>query len=154
MDNIRLLGKKIFNEFINNKTGDEIEQILFIYSDNDTNKYMLKLKYLFELINPKSILYKKTIIKKLKNKTLSYYDLIHFKPWELCNEEWKTFVDEQNANDIIIMDKTPIFTTTQFTCSKCKNNECKTYSLQTRSADEPTTIFVNCIKCDNTWRMC
>ena len=154
MDNIRLLGKKIFNEFINNKTGDEIEQILFIYSDNDTNKYMLKLKYLFELINPKSILYKKTIIKKLKNKTLSYYDLIHFKPWELCNEEWKTFVDEQNANDKIIMDKTPIFTTTQFTCSKCKNNECKTYSLQTRSADEPTTIFVNCIKCDNTWRMC
>ena len=154
MDNIRLLGKKIFNEFINNKTGDEIEQILFIYSDNDTNKYMLKLKYLFEFINPKSILYKKTIIKKLKNKTLSYYDLIHFKPWELCNEEWKTFVDEQNANDKIIMDKTPIFTTTQFTCSKCKNNECKTYSLQTRSADEPTTIFVNCIKCDNTWRMC
>ena len=51
------------------------------------------------------------------------------------------------------MDKTPIYTTDQFTCSKCKHNKCKTYSLQTRSADEPTTIFVNCINCDNTWRM-
>ena len=62
-------------------------------------------------------------------------------------------IDEQNKTDKIIIDKTPVFTTTQFKCSKCKNNECKTYSLQTRSADETTTIFVNCIKCNNTWKM-
>ena len=60
--------------------------------------------------------------------------------------------DEQNKTDKIIIDKTPIFTTTQFTCSKCKNNECKTYSLQTRSADEPMTTFVTCTMCGNRWK--
>ena len=75
------------------------------------------------------------------------------KPWELCDTLWKDILEEQTKNDKIIIDKTPIYTTDQFTCSKCKNNKCKTYSLQTRSADEPMTIFVNCITCDNTWRM-
>jgi DNA-directed RNA polymerase subunit M/transcription elongation factor TFIIS len=153
MDEERIIGKKIFSEFINKKCSNEIEQILYGYSENNKNTYMIKLKYLFELINPKSKIYNKTIVDKIKKKKLSYNDLIYFKPWELCSEQWKLIIEEQNKTDKIVMDKTPTFTTTKFTCSKCKNNECKTYSLQTRSADEPTTIFVNCIKCDNTWKM-
>jgi len=153
MEDERTLGKKIFEEFINKKCSNEIEQILYDYSDNNKNKYIIKLKYLFELINPKSKIYKKSIVDKLKTKKLSYNNFIYYKPWELCSEQWKLIIEEQNKTDKIVMDKTPTFTTTKFTCSKCKNNECKTYSLQTRSADEPTTIFVNCIKCDNTWKM-
>ena len=114
---------------------------------------MIKLKYIFEIINPKSTEYNKKIVQAIKKKKLTPYDLINNKPWELYTEQWKDFVEEQNKNDKIVIDKTAEFTTTQFTCSKCKNNECKTYSLQTRSADEPTTIFVNCIKCNNTWKM-
>lgn len=154
MENERHIGLKMFEQFINKKDAEEIEEILYNYSENNDYKYTIKLKYLFELINPESYLYDKTILENLKNKNLTYYDLIHFKPWELCKDKWKIFVEEQNKTDKIIMDKTPIYTTKQFTCSKCKKNECKTYSLQTRSADEPTTIFVNCINCDNTWKIC
>jgi DNA-directed RNA polymerase subunit M len=40
----------------------------------------------------------------------------------------------------------------QVECPKCGNISAETWSLQTRSADEPTTIFFRCTKCAHTWR--
>ena len=153
MEQERQLAKNIIKDFIGLTFVESIEKNLFEYSKESKNIYMNKLKYIFEIINPKSKIYNKKIVSDIKKKILSPYELIYNKPWELYTEHWKDIVEEQNKNDKIVIDKTAEFTTTQFTCSKCKNNECKTYSLQTRSADEPTTIFVNCIKCNNTWKM-
>jgi len=153
MENERQIALKIFDEFIGNDYSKDIEEFLYIYTEETKHKYISQLKYIFEIINPQSAVYNKSIVDKIKKKTLTPEQLINSQPWELYTEHWKDIVEEQNKTDKIIIDKTPVFTTTQFTCSKCKNNECKTYSLQTRSADEPTTIFVNCIKCNNTWKM-
>ena len=153
MEQERQLAKNIIKDFIGLTFVESIEKNLFEYSKESKNIYMNKLKYIFEIINPKSKIYNKKIISDIKKKKLTPYQLVYNKPWELYTENWKDIVEEQNKNDKIVIDKTAEFTTTQFTCSKCKNNECKTYSLQTRSADEPTTIFVNCIKCNNTWKM-
>ena len=153
MEKERQLGLKIFEDFIGSDYSKDTEECLYIYSEDIKHKYMTQLKYIFEIINPQSSVYNKSIVDKIKKKILTPQQLINSQPWELYTEHWKDIVEEQNKTDKIIIDKTPVFTTTQFTCSKCKNNECKTYSLQTRSADEPTTIFVNCIKCNNTWKM-
>jgi DNA-directed RNA polymerase subunit M len=37
-------------------------------------------------------------------------------------------------------------------CEKCDNREAVWWMLQTRSADEPTTQFFRCTKCNHTWR--
>tara|TARA_Y100000741_G_C18245801_1_gene555496 strand:- start:824 stop:1288 length:465 start_codon:yes stop_codon:yes gene_type:complete len=153
MEEERKIGLNLFSDVINKTLGVKIENELFNYSENNKIIYMNKLKYLFELLHPESKLYNTNLIKNIKSEKISVYDLINLKPWDLCKDIWKDIIEEQNKTDKIVMDKTPIYTTDQFVCSKCKNNKCKTYSLQTRSADEPTTIFVNCIKCDNTWRM-
>ena len=154
MEEERKLGKNILKKYIDKKCADSIEKNLYNYSKQSKTVYMDKLKYIFEIINPKSQEYNKQIIQDIKKKKITPYDLINNKPWELYKEQWKDFVEEQNKNDKIVIDKTAEFTTTQFTCSKCKNNECKTYSLQTRSADETyNNFFVNCIKCNNTWKM-
>ena len=152
METERILGNKLFNKYLKKNKGKEIEKHLYEYSNENKNKYMNKLQYLFEILHPESSVYNKKIVSDINNGSLSTSDLIYGFPWDIYKEHWKDILDEQNKNDKIIMDKTPIYTTTQFTCSKCKNKECKTYSLQTRSADEPTTIFVNCIKCNNTWK--
>ena len=153
MNSEKELALLIFNKFLDNNLSNNIEKELFNYSNNNIKDYISKLKYLFELINPQSELYNQDLVNKINTGKITSYDLINMNPWELCAIVWKDILEEQSKNDKIIIDKTPTYTTDQFVCTKCKNNKCKTYSLQTRSADEPMTIFVNCITCDNTWRM-
>ena len=42
--------------------------------------------------------------------------------------------------------------TIKIDCEKCGNDQAVWWMLQTRSADEPTTQFYRCIKCNHTWR--
>ena len=42
--------------------------------------------------------------------------------------------------------------TIKIECEKCGHDEAIWWMLQTRSADEPTTQFYRCTKCQNTWR--
>ena len=42
--------------------------------------------------------------------------------------------------------------TNMYTCRKCKSSRCTYYEMQTRSADEPSTIFVTCLDCGKHWR--
>ncbi|KAI5181544.1 transcription factor S [Nematocida sp. AWRm80] len=37
-------------------------------------------------------------------------------------------------------------------CPECNNPKAYYYQMQTRSADEPMTIFNTCTKCKNVWR--
>lgn len=36
-------------------------------------------------------------------------------------------------------------------CNKCKSSKIFTFSKQTRSADEPTTVFARCCECNAKW---
>ncbi|MDQ4074178.1 MAG: hypothetical protein M3162_07750 [Thermoproteota archaeon] len=38
-------------------------------------------------------------------------------------------------------------------CPKCGNNKARWWMVQTDSADEPSTQFFRCTKCNNTWRI-
>ena len=42
--------------------------------------------------------------------------------------------------------------TIKIECEKCGHTEAVWWMLQTRSADEPTTQFYRCTKCEHTWR--
>ena len=44
--------------------------------------------------------------------------------------------------------------TDQFRCGKCRKSNCTYYQMQTRSADEPMTTFVQCVTpgCGNRWK--
>ena len=42
--------------------------------------------------------------------------------------------------------------TIKIECEKCGHDEAIWWMLQTRSADEPTTQFYRCTKCQHTWR--
>jgi DNA-directed RNA polymerase subunit M len=42
--------------------------------------------------------------------------------------------------------------TTRVTCPKCEHNRAYWWMRQTRGADEPTTRFYKCVKCNHVWR--
>ncbi len=39
-----------------------------------------------------------------------------------------------------------------FTCGRCKSIKTTSTQKQTRSADEPMTVFVLCMNCGNRWK--
>lgn len=39
-----------------------------------------------------------------------------------------------------------------YQCARCKSKKTTYYQLQTRSADEPMTTYVNCLNCNKRWK--
>ena len=64
-------------------------------------------------------------------------------------------VTTQEHNALRVLDaenNTEVLPTINIECPKCNNNLAVWWLLQTRSADEATTQFFRCIKCNHTWR--
>jgi transcription factor S len=61
---------------------------------------------------------------------------------------------EHNSNSVKVMDSNAldVLPTTNVECPRCKNDVAFWWMLQTRSADEATTQFYRCTKCNHTWR--
>ena len=63
--------------------------------------------------------------------------------------------EEETKSDFLVLDENEAkdtMPTIEIDCEKCGNNEAFWWMLQTRSADEPTTQFYRCTKCEYTWR--
>ena len=63
--------------------------------------------------------------------------------------------EEEAKSDFLVLDENEgkdTMPTIEIECEKCGNNEAVWWMLQTRSADEPTTQFYRCTKCEHTWR--
>lgn len=77
--------------------------------------------------------------------------LAFLRPELLLPAKWRDIEDrESKRNDLIAAGGVVRWSDT-YRCSKCKKNECKVFELQTRSADEATTIFVHC-RCGHRWK--
>jgi hypothetical protein len=72
--------------------------------------------------------------------------------YELKPTHWKDLKDQQFRREKRILEGNLAMATDRFRCGQCKKKMCTYYELQTRSADEPMTIFVTCINCGKQWR--
>ncbi|MBI4439291.1 transcription factor S [Candidatus Woesearchaeota archaeon] len=59
---------------------------------------------------------------------------------------------EQDQKVEIIEKKENILPTTSAECPKCGNNTARYWLIQTRASDEPETKFLQCTRCEHTWR--
>ena len=63
--------------------------------------------------------------------------------------------EEEASSEFNVLDENEgkeALPTIKIDCEKCGHNEAVWWMLQTRSADEPTTQFYRCTKCNFTWR--
>ena len=71
---------------------------------------------------------------------------------ELNHEKWAQLIDAKSKRDKNRFESNMAASTDTFTCRKCKGNKCTYYLMQTKSADEPMTCFIQCVLCNNRWR--
>jgi len=71
---------------------------------------------------------------------------------EMDPEHWRKWIEQKAMRDANKFTNNIQASTDMFTCKKCKGKRCTYYELQTRSADEPATIFVTCLDCGKNWK--
>ena len=73
---------------------------------------------------------------------------------EIFPEHWKQLLDEKYKREMAIYEDKPEAMTDAFKCRKCGSRSTSYYEVQTRSADEPMTVFCTCLnpKCGKKFR--
>ena len=94
------------------------------------------------------------IITQLNNNSIKPHTIAFMTHQELCPEKWEKMIAEKCKRDKNKFETNIEASTDTFTCRKCKSNKCTYYLQQTRSADEPMTVFVQCIDCGQRWKTC
>jgi len=144
----------------NEKNSLNLEKGIFNYSlkEADTKKIVKKWdnKYFVQIyIDRLRSIYKnlnENIIQLINSGTIQPHLVAFMTHQELCPEKWSELIDAKSKRDQHIFETNLEAATDTFKCRKCKSNKCTYYLQQTRSADEPMTIFVTCIECGQRWK--
>jgi transcription elongation factor S-II len=115
------------------------------------NPYFVQL-YLDRLRSLYLNLKNEELLSQLKNKDITPQSLAFMTHQEMNPEHWRVLIDKKIKRDANKYTTNIKASTDMFTCKKCKSKRCTYYELQTRSADEPATIFVTCLDCGKNWK--
>lgn len=94
----------------------------------------------------------KKLLQLLKKKKLKPQVLAFMSHQEMKPSIWEELISVKIKRDKNLTEENLSAATDEFTCWKCRKSSCTYYQLQTRSADEPMTTFVSCLKCGNRWK--
>jgi len=95
-----------------------------------------------------------TFEEKIKNKEIIPSDIFNKDPVELFPEQWAESNKRKEEEDKFLYDRQLVSNSTTAKCFKCKVHNVFVSMKQTRSADEPETIFYQCLTegCYNKWK--
>jgi transcription elongation factor S-II len=94
------------------------------------------------------------LIKMVNSGEIKAQEIAFMTHQEIFPEKWEELIKAKSIRDKNKFEQNLEAATDTFTCRKCKSKKCTYYQMQTRSADEPMTIFVTCIDCGNRWKTC
>jgi DNA-directed RNA polymerase subunit M/transcription elongation factor TFIIS len=154
------------NQEIDKEYFKQLEMEIFNYSIKDSIKrnivptwniilrkiYINKARSLYINILPGSYVNNKRLFNRMKNKEFTPKELVNMTTQELFPENWKHLIDEKDRRNKVLYETKKEAMTDQFKCRKCKSRETCYYEMQTRSADEPMTIFITCLNCGTRWK--
>ena len=159
-NNFRDENKKNLEKILSKKKAVLLEKSIFDYSivyvtnkllnkDISINVYNDKYFELYNLLDKDSKSFNKDIYKNLKKNNNYIISIPFLEPHELYPENWNKIIEKIQLKEY---KKNNIDATDLYKCSKCGEKKCKLTQLQTRSADEPMTVFVVCLICGNTFK--
>ena len=152
--------KKINDKIKDEKASLNLEKGIFNYTwkEADTRKivkkwdnkffvliYNTRLKSILNNLNDKWI-------QSINNGDILSHKLAFMNHQELDHDRWDEMIVVKSKRDKIKFENNMAASTDTFICRKCKGKQCTHYLMQTRSADEPSTIFVTCLDCGYRWK--
>jgi DNA-directed RNA polymerase subunit M/transcription elongation factor TFIIS len=163
-----------FMKYVGNKElAKEIEQELYDYiyinsavqeriedkkktKNNDNNilkmTYMYKLYSLLSNIDPESTVHNNYLLPKILSREITPYNLMRLNPVEIFPEHWEQIIKKTNETNNFLYKNNMKATSKTIKCIRCHQFQVKETEKQTRSADEPSTFFFECLLCNMKWR--
>ncbi len=114
--------------------------------------YLSNARSIVGNLQPNSYIQNKSLFARFKAGEITLEELTNFNFNDLYPELWKDLSMRQFEREKRLLEGNKSMATDQFFCKRCKKRECTYYELQTRSADEPMTIFIQCVNCGKQWR--
>ena len=135
----RQLGVQVLSKYISSEKNVKLlEKKVNEISDNQSDYR----KLLLELVKHKRDgMSSKDILKLLKSKKVLEYGSA-YEEYRMKLKEHDGFLIKPFEVDEGVLE-----------CGKCGSNKTISYTKQTRSGDESTSVFVLCYNCNNKWKM-
>jgi len=142
------------------KIATNLEKAIFNYAIQEASKKKIIKKW----VNPFfSQLYcdrlrtihrnlNKDILAALQSGELTPQQFAFMTHQEMNPDRWAALIQQKVKRDASKFNTNIEASTDMYTCKKCRSKKCTYYEMQTRSADEPATIFVTCLDCGKHWR--
>ena len=139
MKEFRKNGKKILALVLKNKKNiTAFERLVYKKSNKNLQEYNDMIYQLSHDIQNKIPL--QTLVERFKNNEILYNHPEFLEIQNLLKEQ-----DEFTVNPFEIEEGV-------LQCNKCNSQKTFSYTLQTRSSDEATTVFACCAQCGAKWR--
>jgi DNA-directed RNA polymerase subunit M/transcription elongation factor TFIIS len=149
-DQIRSLEHAIYNATLS--VADKKHIIKMWTQPLFTKIYTSVARMIVGNLNPTSYIKNENLYKRFAEGHLNLEDIASLGFIDLYPEIWKDLSIRQFEREKRLLEGNKSMATDQFLCKRCGKKECTYYELQTRSADEPMTIFIQCVNCGKHWR--
>jgi DNA-directed RNA polymerase subunit M/transcription elongation factor TFIIS len=116
------------------------------------NLYNILARRIITNLVPTSYVKNTRLLERLKDGEFKPHDVAFMNYGELYPENWQHLMDQQMKRETKLLEGNKDMATDQFKCGRCYKRQCTYYEMQTRSADEPMTIFIRCLNCGKQWR--
>jgi transcription elongation factor S-II len=154
------IREKLNNILQNHKHSLNLEKGIFNYTLNETKNRKVVKKWdnpyfvLIYINHLRSIMtnLNEEIINNINNGVIKPHTVAFMNHQELRPTKWDTLILAKSKRDLNKFEANIEAATDTFTCKKCKSKKCTYMTAQTRSADEPCTIFVTCLDCGTRWK--
>ena len=102
--------------------------------------------------HPKTYVENTELYERYKSGEITFQEISEMDTYQLFETRWTYSFHQQQIREKRQLEGNKAMATDQFLCTRCFKRECTYYEMQTRSADEPMTIFITCLNCGKHWR--
>ncbi len=114
--------------------------------------YKMHALHITSNFHPHSYVQNTELYDSFQKGDVTFENITAMNTYELFPSHWREMFEQRQIREKKQLEGNRDRATDQFTCTRCWKRECTYYEMQTRSADEPMTIFITCLNCGKKWR--